>query len=59
MARLVVICLDRAPPSKVTPMPTPFKIDVPQATLDNIRRKVRDYEWHEMPRGDGLVGSWA
>ena len=38
---------------------TPFKIDVPQSTLDTIRAKVRDYEWHEMPRGDGLEGSWA
>ncbi|MGZ5924176.1 MAG: epoxide hydrolase family protein, partial [Rhizomicrobium sp.] len=38
---------------------TPFKIDVPQATLDAIRAKVRAYEWHEMPRGEGLDGSWA
>jgi microsomal epoxide hydrolase len=37
----------------------PFKIDVAQATLDAIRAKVRAYEWHEMPRGDGLEGSWA
>ena len=40
-------------------MPTPFKIEIPQATLDAIRKKVRDYEWHEMPRGPGLEGSWA
>jgi microsomal epoxide hydrolase len=40
-------------------MPTPFKIDVPQATLDAIRAKVRGYEWHEMPVGAGLDGSWA
>src|SRR3984885_14462879 len=38
---------------------TPFKIDVPQKTLDAIRARVRDYDWHEMPRGDGLDGSWA
>lgn len=37
----------------------PFKIDVPQKTLDAIRARVRDYDWHEMPRGDGLEGSWA
>jgi microsomal epoxide hydrolase len=38
---------------------TPFKINIPQATLDAIRAKVRAYEWHEMPRGAGLEGSWA
>jgi pimeloyl-ACP methyl ester carboxylesterase len=37
----------------------PFKIEIPQATLDAIRAKVRAYEWHEMPRGSGLEGSWA
>ncbi len=37
----------------------PFRIDVPQATLDKIKQRVRDYEWHEMPRGEGLDGSWA
>jgi microsomal epoxide hydrolase len=37
----------------------PFKIAVPQQTLDAIRAKVRAYDWHEMPRGDGLEGSWA
>jgi microsomal epoxide hydrolase len=37
----------------------PFKIDVPQATLDAIRAKVAAYEWHEMPRGEGLDGTWA
>jgi len=41
------------------PAPRPFKIDVPQAALDAIRAKVRGYEWHEMPRGPGLEGSWA
>ena len=38
---------------------TPFEINVPQTTLDAIRAKVAAYEWHEMPRGDGLEGSWA
>jgi microsomal epoxide hydrolase len=38
---------------------TPFKINIPQATLDAISAKVRAYEWHEMPRGAGLEGSWA
>ena len=38
---------------------TPFKIDVPQTTLDAIRAKVAVYAWHEMPRGEGLEGSWA
>jgi len=38
---------------------TPFTIDVPQKTLDSIAAKVRAYEWHEMPVGDGLEGSWA
>jgi microsomal epoxide hydrolase len=37
----------------------PFKIDIPQATLDGIRAKVRAYEWHEMPRGAGIENSWA
>ena len=38
--------------------PKPFKIEVPQTTLDAIRAKVRAYEWHEMPVGDGLDGTW-
>jgi microsomal epoxide hydrolase len=38
---------------------TPFKIEVPQAKLDHIRARVKSYEWHEMPRGEGLDGSWA
>ena len=37
----------------------PFKSDVPEATLDGIRAKVRAYEWHEMPRGAGIENSWA
>jgi microsomal epoxide hydrolase len=40
-------------------MTTPFKIAIPQATLDSILTKVRAYEWHEMPAGDGLEDSWA
>jgi microsomal epoxide hydrolase len=37
----------------------PFKIDVPQASLDKIRQRVSDYQWHEMPRGADIEGSWA
>src|SRR5690242_12974940 len=36
-----------------------FRIDVPQPLLDRIRERVRGYEWHEMPRGEGLEGTWA
>ncbi len=36
-----------------------FTIDVPQKTLDAIAAKVRAYEWHEMPRDEGVDGSWA
>ena len=36
-----------------------FQIHVPQNVLDAIRARVRDYDWHEMPRGEGLEGSWA
>ncbi len=39
--------------------PKPFRIEIPQSTLDVIRARVRAYEWHEMPRGPGLEGSWA
>ena len=39
--------------------PKPFRIDIPQATLNAIARKVHDYEWHEMPSGPGLEDSWA
>jgi len=38
---------------------TPFRIEVPQAMLDTIAARVRAYEWHEMPRGSGLDGTWA
>ena len=37
----------------------PFKVEIPQSTIDGILAKVRAYEWHEMPRGPGLEGSWA
>jgi pimeloyl-ACP methyl ester carboxylesterase len=37
----------------------PFRIEVPQTTLDAIRAKVRGYQWHEAPRGPGLEDSWA
>jgi pimeloyl-ACP methyl ester carboxylesterase len=40
-------------------VPQPFKIAVPQATLDGIAARVKAYEWHEMPRGEGLDGTWA
>jgi pimeloyl-ACP methyl ester carboxylesterase len=39
--------------------PVPFTIQVPQGVVDAIRAKVRAFEWHEMPRGDGLEGTWA
>lgn len=37
----------------------PFTIHVDQHILDSIRAGVEAFEWHEMPRGDGLKGSWA
>jgi pimeloyl-ACP methyl ester carboxylesterase len=36
-----------------------FKIEVSEAVIGGIRERVRAYEWHEMPRGDGLEGTWA
>ncbi len=36
-----------------------FRIDVPQDRLENIRARVQAYEWHEMPRGDGIEDTWA
>jgi microsomal epoxide hydrolase len=36
----------------------PFKIEVPQATLDKIMTKVRAYEWPDAPEG-GPGGPWA
>ncbi len=35
--------------------PTPFRIHVPDTTLERIMARVRDYEWHEMPAN----GGWA
>jgi microsomal epoxide hydrolase len=37
----------------------PFQIAIPQTTIARINRRVRDFEWHEMPRGPGLDGTWA
>src|ERR1700685_3261352 len=37
----------------------PIKIEVPQARLDAIHTRGKEYEWHEMPRADGLDGTWA
>ncbi len=37
----------------------PFQIAIPQTTIARINRRVRDFEWHEMPRGPGLEGTWA
>ncbi len=37
----------------------PFQIAIPQTTIARINRRVRDFEWHEMPRGQGLDGTWA
>ena len=31
----------------------PFRIEVPDAVLDDIRRRVREYPWHEMPDDGG------
>lgn len=31
----------------------PFTIDIPQETLDNIRTRVADFPWHEMPDDGG------
>jgi microsomal epoxide hydrolase len=39
--------------------PTPFKIDIPQATLDAIAAKVRAYQWHEMPEIAEGGDRWA
>ncbi|MGA9794128.1 MAG: epoxide hydrolase family protein [Rhizomicrobium sp.] len=41
----------------------PITIEVPQARLDAIRARIKEYEWHEMPRGaqgdQSLDGTWA
>ncbi len=39
--------------------PRPFRVEIPQATINAIMRKVHDYEWHEAPEGPGLAESWA
>jgi pimeloyl-ACP methyl ester carboxylesterase len=39
--------------------PVPFTIDVPQSILDGIQRKVRAYEWHEMPEIQQGADRWA
>ena len=35
--------------------PTPFKIEVPQATINRIMERVRQFEWPDAPEG----GGWA
>ncbi len=32
---------------------TPFRISVPEAVLDHIRRRVAEFPWHEMPEDGG------
>jgi microsomal epoxide hydrolase len=39
-------------------MPKPFKIDVPQATIDRILERVRTTHWPDAPEGTGQDG-WA
>jgi len=39
--------------------PTPFKIEIPDSTLDAIKRKVAAYEWHEMPEIPEGEDRWA
>ncbi len=39
--------------------PAPFRIDIPQGTLDAISAKVRAYEWHEMPEIAEGGDRWA
>jgi pimeloyl-ACP methyl ester carboxylesterase len=35
--------------------PTPFKIEIPQATINRIMERVRQFEWPDAPEG----GGWA
>ena len=35
------------------------RFDVPDEEIVTIRQRVLDYPWHEMPRGEGLEGTWA
>jgi microsomal epoxide hydrolase len=37
----------------------PTRFDVPDEEIVAIRQRVLDYPWHEMPRGEGLEGTWA
>ena len=39
-------------------MPTPFKVAVPQATIDRILDRVRTTIWPDAPEGSGQSG-WA
>ena len=36
---------------------SPFKLDVPEATLDRIRTRITEYPWHEQRMPDD--GGWA
>jgi pimeloyl-ACP methyl ester carboxylesterase len=40
-------------------MTTPFRIDIPQSTIDGILGKVAAYDWHEMPEIDPGADRWA
>src|ERR1700682_3067796 len=33
--------------------PTPFKIEIPQTTINKIRERVRAFEWPDAPEGGG------
>lgn len=35
------------------------RFDVSDEEIVAIRQRVLDYPWHEMPRGEGLEGTWA
>ena len=39
--------------------PKPFTIDIPQGKIDAIMKKVRAYEWHEMPEIAAGGDRWA
>ncbi|MDO8840632.1 MAG: epoxide hydrolase [Parvibaculum sp.] len=41
------------------PSPTPFTINVPQEKIEAILKKVRAYEWHEMPEIAPGADRWA
>ncbi|MEP0067729.1 epoxide hydrolase family protein [Pyruvatibacter sp.] len=40
-------------------MPTPFTISIPQSKLDTIARKVRDFEWIDVPEGKDAGDGWS